>query len=710
MGDARFTRHYEEVVAAQDPLQAIGGLTDEGVISALAAASRAQDPYLANVLATEALNRTRRKNQIIYTAGEGLLAIDGLGRLTFLNPAAERMLGWTQAELVGEDVHESIHCKRPDGTPYPRDDCPIGRVLLTGDLTSSQGDEFFVRKDGSFIPVAFTCSPILQDGEVNGMVVVFRDISERREAEERLRASEARTRAVLEATLGNRLDVGRLGGEVAVAREPLRQERGLLWRAFVEDINAAYARALDYASIGRLTQAILWVHFVALTVLALVNASEGVAAAVPSPFGWRAISGDEAAAALTLGFLLSGLPMVLKDRMGSHYAWRLLTTASLVGYSALFVFVSGGSIEMHFHFFIVIAYVAIWSDWRLGWLVLVFATLHHVVLNALAPDWIYMYGRNDLAGLAHASLVLAAVLATSALCRNQRNTVVSLEAARSTLVEDLVARKRAEKARAESEERLLRLNDTLEERVTERTRALAQANRELESFSDSVSHDLRAPLRAIEAMGAALAEDYEGNLDTEGKACLHRIRSESQRATQMVNALLELARAAQSDVRREPVDVSALALEVGEAVCAKDPSRRVSFYVAREVRADADPRLLRVVLENLIGNAFKYSAKVPEALIEVGSFVEAGERVYFVRDNGAGFDMTRADHLFQPFRRLHTSHEFEGTGVGLATVQRILARHGGRAWAHGKVGEGATFYFTLGERVRPAPNPATTEG
>ncbi len=248
-----------------------------------------------------------------------------------------------------------------------------------------------------------------------------------------------------------------------------------------------------------------------------------------------------------------------------------------------------------------------------------------------------------------------------------------------------------------SEETLTALNADLEERVHQRTADLEVMNRELESFSYSVSHDLRAPLRHLAGFSEALLEDYADRLDGNGRHCLERINGASRRLSQMIDAMLELSRLSRGQVQRERIDLGAMARDILDELRGAEPQRRVTVKIHDAMKAEGDARLVRVVMENLVGNAWKYSrTRRDEALIEVGTRREEEGPVHYVRDNGVGFDMTYADRLFAPFQRLHREEEFEGTGVGLATVQRIVHRHGGRVWAEATPGEGATFFFTLG--------------
>ncbi|HEX7767790.1 MAG TPA: PAS domain S-box protein, partial [Nitrospira sp.] len=237
-----------------------------------------------------------------------------------------------------------------------------------------------------------------------------------------------------------------------------------------------------------------------------------------------------------------------------------------------------------------------------------------------------------------------------------------------------------------------------EDALKENRERLEAVNKELEAFSYSVSHDLRAPLRSIDGFSQALLEDCAGRLNEQEKDHLSRIRAASQRMGQLIDDLLKLARLSRQDLCRRPVDVSELAQSEAADLRQAWPNRQVNLTVAPGLMADADPVLFRVVLGNLLGNAWKFTSKQARAAIEVGAMSHDGTTAYFVRDNGVGFDMAYADKLFGAFQRLHAITEYPGTGIGLATVQRIVARHGGRVWAEGQAGQGATFYFTLGER------------
>jgi light-regulated signal transduction histidine kinase (bacteriophytochrome) len=218
----------------------------------------------------------------------------------------------------------------------------------------------------------------------------------------------------------------------------------------------------------------------------------------------------------------------------------------------------------------------------------------------------------------------------------------------------------------------------------------------LESFSYSVSHDLRAPLRSIDGFSRLLLEDSAEALDPSARDRLKRIRAAAERMGELIDALLDLSRFGRSELRTERVGLSTLANHIANQLCRSQPERRVRFSIQPRLAVRGDWRLLRILLENLLGNAFKFTSRSDPSHIEFSSTEQNGERIYYVRDDGIGFDMEYAGKLFTPFQRLHSRSEFEGTGIGLATVHRIITRHGGRIWADAAPSRGATFYFTLG--------------
>ena len=246
-----------------------------------------------------------------------------------------------------------------------------------------------------------------------------------------------------------------------------------------------------------------------------------------------------------------------------------------------------------------------------------------------------------------------------------------------------------------AQQELRRYRTQLEDLVEERTTALTAINRELEAFSYSVSHDLRAPLLAFDGLSKALLDDYGERLDSRARDYLQRMSAASQRMGSVFDGLQSLFRVTSGEIHRERVDISALATEIADETRELNPDRQVTVTIAPELSASADARLMRILLGNLISNAWKYTSTKQDAAVEVGSEMVDGEVRHFVRDNGVGFDMLYSHKLFGAFQRLHSQSEFPGAGIGLATVRRIVNRHGGRCWAEGAVGEGATFYFVV---------------
>lgn len=254
----------------------------------------------------------------------------------------------------------------------------------------------------------------------------------------------------------------------------------------------------------------------------------------------------------------------------------------------------------------------------------------------------------------------------------------------SVVMRDVTAHRKAEEALAQQAQELARSNNEL-----------SAVNKELEAFSYSVSHDLRAPLRSVDGFSKAILEDYADKLDEQGRDYLQRVRAASQRMAQLIDDLLNLSRVTRGDMRREPVNLSVLAETIAEELKKTQPERQVEFVIEEGLTVNGDARLLKLVLENLLSNSWKFTAKHTRARVEFGAERSDGKFAYFVRDDGAGFDMAYVEKLFSPFQRLHAPTEFPGTGIGLALVQRIIHRHGGHVWAQGEVEKGATIYFTI---------------
>jgi PAS domain S-box-containing protein len=284
----------------------------------------------------------------------------------------------------------------------------------------------------------------------------------------------------------------------------------------------------------------------------------------------------------------------------------------------------------------------------------------------------------------HTSGKTSDVLYNASIYKNESGEIQGVFAA----ARDITERKKAE-------EEIRKLNQELEHRVAIRTAQLEVANKELEAFAYSVSHDLRTPLRGIDGFSQILLEEYHNKMDDQGINYLQRVRSAAQRMAQLIEDLLNLSRVSRIEINIQQVNLSEMFREICNDLHATHPERKVELIIAEGINVHGDCRLLRIVMENLVGNAWKFTSKHPTACIEFGTQTDNETLVYFIRDDGAGFDMKHANKLFDPFKRLHSETEFTGTGIGLTTIQRIIHRHGGLVWAKGDVEKGATFYFTI---------------
>jgi PAS domain S-box-containing protein len=503
-------------------------------------------------LAEEAFMNLSQKNELILNAaGEGIYGTDTEGNITFVNPAAAKMLGFPIEELIGKNSHHVFHHTKADGQPYPISECPLYKSLREGGIHRGENEVFWT-KAGKKFDVEHVNTPLLEAGKVVGAVVVFSDITERKLVQEALRHAYAYNRSLIEASLDPLVTISPEGK--------------------ITDVNAATE-------------------------------------------------------------IVTGHPR--NELIGTDFSdYFSEPEKAKAGYHQVFE-------------------VGFVKDYSLN--------------------------------IRHKDGHLTPVVYNASIYRDEKDQITGVFAA----ARDITKLKAAEMA-------LHELNDKLELLVKQRTSQLEAANKELEAFTYSVSHDLRAPLRAIDGFSAAVMEDYGNKVGEDGKDYLQRVRNASQKMSTLIDDLLSLSRLTRGELNKTSANLSNIASDVIKILREAEPDRNVEVNISENMMDEADPHFMEIVFTNLLNNAWKFTSKKEKAKIEFNFTEKDGKKIYYIRDNGAGFDMQYAAKLFQPFQRLHTVEEFPGTGIGLATVYRIIKKHGGEIWAEGKVDEGATFYFTLG--------------
>ena len=556
----------------------------------------APDPALAG-------ERSGRLLEAVFrNATVAMFVMDERQHCIYMNPAAERLTGFNLAEVQGRALHDIIHHTRPDGTHYPLEECPIDRAFPENH--QEQGEEVFVHRDGSFYPVAYTASPIREEGVVVGTIIEVQDLTAAKRAAAELQERNETLELIRQAslTLGSELDLDRL---VQTLTDIGVQVTGAQFGAFF--YNVLDEKGGSY------------------TLYTLSGAPLEAFSGYPMP-----------RATHVFGPTFRGEGVVRSDD---------ITRDPRYGRNAPYEGMPEGHLPVR-------SYLAVPVISRSG-----------EVLGGL------FFGHAE----------------PGVFTEGVERTVTAIAAHAAVAIDN-----------ARLYDRVRRFNERLEQQVEARTKELRVLNQELETFNYSVSHDLRAPLRGIDGFSQALLEDYGDALDETAKRYLQRIRRGTIRMADLVDALLELSQLSRATLRPREVDLREVAMNVIAGLREGDPSHRVRVVLGEDLRAFGDAALLQVVLENILENSWKYTRGREDALVEIRKDERDGEAVFVVRDNGAGFDMHYADKLFAPFGRLHSDEEFEGTGIGLATVQRVIYRHGGRVWAESVPGEGATFFFTLG--------------
>jgi PAS domain S-box-containing protein len=636
-------------------------------------------------------DQLRHQNELLLNSvGEGIIGFDTDGKCTFINLAAAGMLGWKVEELIGKQQHSIFHHTKPDGNPYPLEERPIYSEFKDGNVHHIK-DEVFWRKDGTGFPVDYTSTPVQENGQLIGAVVVFRDITERKRAEDALiQINETLEQRVVERTVKLK---------AAIRRESLMIENAL-------DIICTIDEEGKFASLSPASFK-LWGYkpdeLIGRRYIELV-APEDIAKT------------NDAALAVMSGLITTDFENRYLHKDGSLV--NMLWTASWSETEQLMFCVARDITERkqmeeelkrreaQLTEAQAIAHVGswewdiekdriIWSDelYRIfGLNSQEFDLTFESYLNCIHPD-----DQEMVSGHVSASLeTFDFPVYDHRIVRQDGSTRICNTVGRVILNEhgnpvkiigitqDITRRKLAE-------EKIKQLNQNLEKQAT----WLEAANKELEAFSYSVSHDLRAPLRAIDGFSRIFIEDYAEQLDDEGRRILGVIRNNAQNMGHLIDDLLAFSRLGRKQIEPAEINMMELARDVSVQIGSSSNSKPQNIKIEPLPSAPGDKALIRQVFVNLLSNAVKYSTTSGSAKIRIGGRSENGENIYFVQDNGVGFDMKYSDKLFGVFQRLHSSEEFEGTGVGLAIVQRIIHRHGGRVWAEGEVGKGATFYFSL---------------
>ncbi|MGZ5054593.1 MAG: PAS domain-containing sensor histidine kinase, partial [Methylobacter sp.] len=616
-----------------------------------------------------------RFRNLVESAPDAIIIVNGEGRIVLVNAQAEKWFGYSRDELLNQPV-ELLVPERfrapPTSSRQAHADNPLARPM------EEVHDLYGHRKDGSAFPIEINLSP-LETAKEKLVTNIIRDISARRQAEEECRASEARFRGLLESAPDAIVIVNEKGCIVLV--------------------NAQTEKWFGYSRDELLNQP--------------------VELLMPEQFRMRhqdyrrGYNEDPQVRPMGVGLDLCG-----RRKDGSDFPVEINLSPLKIGRDLFIISIirdiTARKRSEQLQREVQAKYQDLVSNLRIG-------VYRHSSENGrfleVNPAIVTMFEAESAEQLQKYPIV--------ELCRDagcwdvfmdkikrqgfvdneeiqlitlkQREFSASVTAAMKTdssgntyydgIIEDISERKAIER-------RIQQLNIALRDRAM----VLESVNHELEAFSYSVSHDLRAPLRAVDGFSRILLDEYADRLDDTGRDRLRRVRTAAQRMATLIDDLLKLSRITRSELKREDIDLSAIAAEVIDELRKQEPNRVVQCTIQPGLSVMGDGRLLHIVLDNLLGNAWKFTSKRPDAKIEFGMQVLNDEPVYFVRDNGAGFDMAYAEKLFGAFQRLHDTNEFPGTGIGLATAQRIIHKHGGRIWAESKVEQGATFYFTLEAR------------
>lgn len=711
MGDKRFVTHYRRIRAAGDLPQALDDLSDEEVIQALAAASGESDPYLANVLATEAMNRMRRNRAITTHLAEGALAVGADQVITFANETLTRMLGGTWADYAGRPFRDALVLREPSGRVVTATAlCPIARCLVSGETYEWDGE--VAGASGAFVRASFHVAPILREGEVEGAVAAFRDVTERRRVLEALRDSEERYRSIVEQ---NPFPVFSLdaSGTLLSVNEPAtrimeRPREALVGTSMLaylpehehERATSNFAENLDgrtrtdeydiVGSQGRTIRARITgiPMIVGGNVVGAYCVAEDVTEARRQEQALRARDRQHAIVAQIGQHALEGAPL---QRLFDEMLEQLASALDLGCTHILELDPDGRAFTVRA--------AHGWRDGLVPGVTKVDAGDETQAGHTLVVQRpVVVHDLDAETRLRNPSLlresgirsgVTVVILgerkpwgvlgAFSTQVRDFDEDDVNVLQSLANVLAHAIARRAAE--------------GNLERRVAQRTSELQAALRDLDTFASTVSHDLRSPLRGVSFLAEELLAEPE--LPPAARELAGRIAAEAARATRLVHDILDFSRSRSERLAVAEVDLAPMAREIAAEIAMQNPTYRTEWTIPARMVVRADPHLLRVALRNLLENAAKYSSERDPPRVDLVLQETDAERVLSVHDNGIGFDAAQAARLFEPFSRLSNAARFEGTGLGLATVQRIVERHGGRLWAEGAPGRGATFHLSL---------------